>query len=339
MLDDRFSTLTATTLFAFLVAVPPIMADADTFCAARQLRAASAFARCLTSVQLRQLRGAAATTTANRLEHCEERLLRRLARIGAHNVSCHSDANFESIRAQQLAHANERAALLGVGENAGMQATPGSDTLVWIYPSWTSSGSALSAVGATAQSTYNPQLAARSFQPVVGFALPVASWKAARTNAPFCPYTDDPANGYTYQTQMGTLGSDTGTSTLVGLVDVAEGEDWSSQTPQDLVACLKQFSGDVQGIAIDDEYNVLSDSQSAAIMDWCNGQFASKRCGFVVGHESTVIHYTGAMQNVCMAYSTGAKSNCGGTQARNIYNETIPSPPLFNPALPFDILD
>ena len=217
--------------------------------------------------------------------------------------------------------------------------SPGSDTLVWIYPEWTAPMGELSKIGKKAQTTYKPQLAAKGFQPVIGFALPVVSWKAARIDAPFCPYTDDKPNGYTYQSQMGRLRGDTSTRALVGLVDVGKGENWSSQTPQDLVDCLKHFSSNIQGIAIDDEYNVLTSQQRAAIMNWCNGQFASKRCGFVVGHNSTKISYTGAMQNVCMAYSTGAEKNCGGSQARNIYNGTIPSKPLFNPALPFDIFN
>jgi hypothetical protein len=224
-------------------------------------------------------------------------------------------------------------------------ASPGSDTLVWIYPPWSARGLLLSTIGKKAQTTYNPQLKARGFQPVVGFALPVVSWKAARTDTPYCPYTDlTDANNknkiiYNYQTQMGSLTVKTKTSTLVGIVQVAKGEDWTSQSPQDLVDCLKLFSGDLQGIAIDDEYTVLSDAQSAAIMDWCNGQFASKRCGFVVGHNSTVISYPGAMQNTCMAYTHSSKLICDGSQARNIYNEMIPKPPLFDLALPFDILN
>jgi hypothetical protein len=342
MLDgilDRRRALVPLAFLALVLAGTAATADDDSFCAGRQLRAASAFSKCLGSVQLRKLRGSDADATAARIERCEARLLRRLLRIEARDVSCHSDADFESIRAQQLGHANQRAALLGVEASASVQATPGSDTLVWIYPSWAASADELKSVGATAQSTYNPQLAARNFQPLVGFALPVASWKAARSDAPFCPYTDDPANGYTYQTQMGTLGSDTSTSTLIGTVNVAEGEDWSSQSPQDLVNCLKQFAAGVDGIVIDDEYNVLSTPQRAAIMDWCNGRFASKRCGFVLGHNSTVIQYPGAMQNVCMAYTTGSENNCGGSQARNLYNEMIPQPPLFSATLPFDILD
>ena len=84
---------------------------------------------------------------------------------------------------------------------------------------------------------------------------------------------------------------------------------------------------------------MLSDAQSVAIMDWCNREFASKRCGFVVGHNSTVISYPGAMQNTCMAYTHGSKLICGGSQARNIYNETIPNQPILDPGLPFDILN
>ena len=342
-------------------------ADSESrFCGTKLLVASQGFARCISTAQRAALRKSSRRTSVSpsRMKRCEAKLQKTIHVIDAHadkhGFTCSDRADYESIRRHALSQANSTAAQLGVASRVSVNATPGTDTLVEYFPIWCSGKNGckvcpsgkhcppdplelyplLEETGKQLTKKYNPELKARGFSEVKGFMIPVMGYKAQAPKH-FCPYLDDLAgSGGEYLNQMKTLRKATTTSTLVGTVNVGIGEPWTSKTPSDLVSCLQNFKGIVDGLIIDDEYNVLSDAQTVAIMNWCNTHVPSKQCGFFLGHSTTVVNYKGPMQNICMNYD-GGEAHCDNQapRSRNIYKEE--KPPWVPPqaTLPFDIYD